>query len=390
MIKEIGRETIGRLFKYLDGVNHYSRNDYEIVPINAQTKYVKYTSIKTMYKMLDSDSVLFFCSELSNDKTENQLLPQLSSVDTYITCFYHNNGKSLNVHNSSDVFSQWMSYCKDGGAAFEFYFGQDKVNYIYSISDINTIQNKIEKLLKCSRMFDYSLICSEAKDQSDFIKYSTFPFQVQYYTEKDIEEKARTYVDVLMKLKDKFKLSEEYIAPYLKHSGFVQECEARLAFVNYNNQLSKCISFMTKSDGTKLPYINVKFGDLDDWDKPCNSVDADAQKTLLEKIDEKISSIPKYKLGEHFPIVIPQGRDQEEIYNLVENRVIEMEKKLNTRINIICQGHLPITKITLAPTEDRREQKKKMKIYCKSKYWLRHVQICESKIPYNTHNNNHL
>ncbi len=392
MLKEIGKDTMINLFAFLDEVRHSPQNCYEVVPVNADTKYVKYTSKDTMYKMLDSDSVLLFCSELSNDKTENHLFSKIPAADTYITCFYHNNGNTLNKVNSSDVYSQWMSYCQDGGAAFEFYFSQDNINYIYSKTDVNALKTKIESNLFNTRIFDYSLISNAPKDKSDYIKYSTFPFQVQYYGEDVLSESrgySNSYVDSLLKAAGKQYLPIEYIAPYFKHSGFVQECEARLAFVNYNNQLSNCINFMTKADGTKVPYITARFGNLDDLNKPCNFVDEDEETTLSEQVEKKFDNIPPYKLNSHFPIVIPQGRDQEVIYDIVENKVNEIEKEHNVRINIICQGHLPITKITLAPTEDRWEQSKKMKIYCKSKYWLRHVQICESTIPYNTHNNNH-
>ena len=58
-------------------------------------------------------------------------------------------------------------------------------------------------------------------------------------------------------------------------------------------------------------------------------------------------------------------------------------------MSIICQGHLPITKITLAPTSDKELLKKKLEIFCKSKYWLRNVEICTSKLPYNMININH-
>lgn len=399
MITEIGIDNLLKTFKFMDMTYTMKPDNYEKIPINAETSYVKYVSKSTMYKILESDSIFLFCSELSNDKTENKILSLNNTLDTYITCFYHNNSnssKTLNKLNSSDVYSQWMSYCREGGAAFEFYFGQNLINYShghYKNSD-TTLVKKIEKILKQHNIFDYSLICRNTTERSDYIKYATFPFQVKYFDEELLAEgmgESNTYISQILRIIDKHhcNIPQEYIVPYFKHSGFIQESEARLAFVDYNRQLSKCINFLDKPDGTKIPYINAKFGNLDDLDRPCNFVDTKEPDEILNNIKSKLNEIKEYKLNKRFPIIIPQGRDQEDIYNMVEKEVNKIEEEKDVKLNIICQGHLPITKITLAPTEDRSEERKKMEIYCKNKYWLRRVEICESVIPYNTQNNNH-
>lgn len=402
MIKEFGKDKIRPIFIYMDSLSDIvSILKYKKVPTNANTEYVKYAPKSTMYSMLESDSLYLFCSELSNDRTENRMIHLNKPQDTYITCFYHNNNFQNNSepHNSSDVYSQWMSYCREGGAAFEFYFGQDFID----IAQIKNSEEKYDEILKKSpRIFDFSLICSNPKDSSDFIKYYTYPFRVQYFDNavfsESTEENGKIDLDsnsFVLQIKDLAKdqkIGLEYVAPYFKHSGFVQESEARLAVIDMDNRLSQCINYMNKNDGTRIPYIILKFGDLDDLNRPCvfNGFDNYDSKSLQDKIQEFIKSIPRWKRNKNHPIIIPQGRNQEEVYNIFE-KIIELEESQNKgNFRIICQGHLPIVKITLAPTQDRKEQKKMMEIFCKSKYWLRRVEICESDIPYNTQNNNHI
>jgi len=397
MIRRVPETQIIKMFKVRNEISRL--NDAKVflkkyidVPINANSTYVKYTSKNSMYKMLESDSLFMFCSELSNDKTENRMLDIAQREDTYISCFYnYNYGLPNALDNSSDVLSQWMSYCNSGGAAFEFYFGQDffakinpkNINLKYD-KEVDSFFKGID--INEKNRFCYSLMLKEAVDDSDFVLYPNFPFQLQYYenTINDSDSVSLAFESI----KSKYKIKDCYILPYLKHSGFVQESEARLAFVNVDDCLSDCIKFIEANDGTRVPYIDVRFGNNDLSKLPCDFVEVGGDETLEQAIEKKLKERNRFINNPKFPIIIPQGRNQEYIYNLVEKTI----KKLfsdNAMPKIICQGHLPITKITLAPTQDRTEQRKKMEIFCKSKYWLRNVEIVESQIPYNTNNSNH-
>lgn len=387
MIKNLGSDNTLKLFKFIDEASKL--NEHKLIPINGKTSYVKYTPKSTMYKILESDSIFFTCSELSNDTTENKLL-SLKNTATFITCFYHcNQSDNTNITNGSDVYSQWMSYCSGGGAAFEFYFGQDIMSYATSSAYANDSEKRIEDAFKRAQeknILDYSLLYKDAADSSDYIYSTAFPFQVQYYTNTPSNDTPRTFNNQIKAIASKCGIFEEQIAPYFKHSGFVQECEARLAFVNYNNQLSNCISFMPKSDGTMLPYIEVKFGSNDRWNSPCDYIPDQRTDIINSEADNRLVMLAKR--NPYFPIIIPQGRDQEKIFENV-TRKLEKYEGSEFKIPVICQGHLPITKITLAPTPDRAEQRKMMEIYCQSKYWLRRVEIKQSEIPYNMQNTNH-
>ena len=391
MIKKIADKSLEELFYIRKIVADCSNNvlfcEYPTQNITANSSFVKYTSINTQYKMLDSDSLLVFCSELSNDLSENKAVRDVTPQDTYISSFYLSDRTKC---NASDVYSQWMSYCKDGGVAFEFYFGQDIIGNSKNLSE-KEYSKHIKSCFENAKQrelntFNYSLICNDAKDDSDYYLYPNFPFQVQYYD--NLGKNDEFPINEMVKASD---ATIEELLPFFKHSGFVQESEARLAFVNINNRLAKCIKFIDKKDGTKIPYIEVKFGDLDNNKKPCDYIKIASDMTIEDAITKDFENKNPFSLIQQKPIIIPQGRDQEEIYNTIESVLNKIDPNLlkQHKINIICQGHLPITKITVAPTNDRREQKKKLEIYCKSKYWLRNVEICESQIPYNTVNNNH-
>ena len=369
--------------------------DFPKVPINANTTYVKYSGIRTMYKILESDSLYMFCSELSNDKKENQFIHRDYPQEAYISCFFNSNlSNSSTQKNSSDVYSQWMGYCHDGGVAFEFYFYQDKLCELFSNGTLN---DNAESIIKNNvDLFDLSLVSANDKSSSEFIKYSAFPFRVQYYDDEVFAEsvgndgrylpKKNTYLQAIENIINQNNIDANLVAPFFKHSGFVQESEARLAIVNCDNEISKCIKFLNGVNGERIPYIIAKFGDSDKMTRPCVRLDSKGENIFSnnKSIENYIKSIPIYKRQRKFPIVIPQGRNQEDIYETIESIISKMERNGEGDFSIICQGHLPITKITLAPTTDRKEQKKMMEIFCKGKYWLRHVKIFESNIPYNT------
>lgn len=377
-IKElfIKRKEIASALASMPATSKYKYQD--ILPT---TKYVTYTNLKSVYNFIDSDSLYVFCSELSNDYSENKMINVDMPYDTYIASFYQGDEKS------GDVYSQWLAYCSGGGASFEFYFGQDTLCLQNELSK-DEYKNFVAEQFKCmnnaqKNMFNFSLLCNDAKQSSDFYLYPNYPILVQY-CDANNQVNQSFYSRVISKVMNQ---NKNLILPYFKHSGFFQENEARLAFINKDHRLDRCIKFMEKPDNTKIPYIEVKFGDIDKDNRPCKFVDSNS-KDIEKVIKEMLDNRSLHKRNNSFPIVIPQGNNQEMIYNIVE-KILNSDDYKKYNYKIICQGHLPITKITLAPMKDSALQKKKLQIYCRSKYWLRNVEICESSIPYNTMNNNH-
>ncbi|WP_293973427.1 hypothetical protein [uncultured Ruminococcus sp.] len=395
---------LNRLFDTND-----NKNPYSYLEDGAHLRYVKYSSGAQVYKILSSDSLFAFNSELSNDWSENKILDFQDKNDIYITCFYCDYEKN----KPGDIYSQWTSYCQGGGTAIEFYFGQNLV--FKSLSTINPgeenddVQKFAEGVSELvdgtnedfQKIFDYSIMASNDID-SKYILYPQYPFPVSYY-QNDVDgschlNDSNTYYKKLSSNISKTNLIYEdyglekinisHFAPYIKHKGFRQEQEARLAFINRGNMLSNCIRFIGDN---KVPYICVRFGNQDSNLGPCDMLEKYEGKTLDEKAENFMKSLGLLDKNPSVPIIIPQGYNQEEIFNAVEKQVIQYNKGKNSknRISIICQGHLPITKITLAPTNDRELQKKKLEIFCKSKYWLRNVEINTSDLPYNMININH-
>lgn len=390
----------------------YNESDTKISPTNflsngAQLRYVKYAAGDQIYKILSSDALFAFHSELSNDWSENKYLSNMERNDVYMSCFYCDNLKK----KPGDVYSQWTSYCSGGGSAIEFYFGQNIVFHTLNPKHIPTDEEQIfmqkvydlvdNKVANSQNLFDYSIMATEDNDSSDYILYPLFPFSVCYSQPDDNSNgfnlndtnisTLKCCIDMIndVSKNDLEKIDLSHFAPYIKHYGFHQEQEARLAFVNRNNSLSNCVRFLGDK---KVPYLLIKFGNRDDNLHPCNMLDGYKGDTLDEKAKNYFDSLNDILCkNSSVPIIIPQGRDQEEVFNAIEKHVIEYNKnnKLGQRMSIICQGHLPITKITLAPTFDKELQKKKLEIFCKSKYWLRNVEICTSTLPYNMININH-
>lgn len=376
-------QYIKKIFKAADSSKY---NDSEFV--YGRTKYAQYTQIKFVYNFLDSDSVYASCSELSNDKNENKMLSINDCQDAYISCFYKGN------EDVGDVYSQWLAYCPKGGVSFEFYFGQDNFKTQKHIDTnnieeyIKEIENDLDNMSKEQKhIFKYSLLCNDSDDSKNYYLYENYPISVFYRDKASLIQNEQIIDSMLQPIRNKLSISNYMVVPYLKDIGFYQEKETRLAFINSGDRLQKCIKFRKNDDGTKTPYIEVKFGDMDLNNRPCEFVKRQRGESERDAVIRRIKEYPLAAKSGKTPIIIPQGYNQEEIYNIVED-VINTEFK-DDDYKIICQGHLPITKITLAPTFDSTVHKKKLEIYCKSKYWLRSVEICESKIPYKYINSNH-
>lgn len=56
-------------------------------------------------------------------------------------------------------------------------------------------------------------------------------------------------------------------------------------------------------------------------------------------------------------------------------------KQRETDIKVWCKGHLPIRKIIVGPGEKQKEIKESLEFYRHTVYWLRYIDIEESKIP---------
>ncbi|MDP4121427.1 MAG: hypothetical protein Q8876_10315, partial [Bacillota bacterium] len=168
------------------------------------------------------------------------------------------------------------------------------------------------------------------------------------------------------------------LVPYVKNKHFVEEAEYRLIFPNNDYSLSKCIHYRDIGNGSKVPYIKIRPKGEYGITERVPSVDAE--------YDRDIDHIQKERRGSKTMIIrVPFCATQQSIYEKLWEKV---KKKNSERqrgddiIHILCDGHFPITKITVAPMPNMERIKEQIEHFCKSKYWLRQVDVVTSKIPY--------
>lgn len=298
--------------------------------------YFHYTSLETAYALLDGDSLWGCNARFSNDDTELQQFCSSNYLDDYVTCFCA----------EGDQLSQWRGYCHNGGVSIKM-----DINHVAQYSVLHTdFESSGKYELICNRPLPVVYVNSHARSLVD-----------RNEIEKIIESDAK-YAELV----------PENILPFLKNNLFHEEKESRLVFQNVDSQFSKCIRFRKLPNGSMIPYIVLKYGDVGKQKTKC--------RTNPNKYDSK-------KLQQVFEnrekIVIEEGYNQEAVYNEIFNRLQEYRGKngVTTKISIRCEGHLPVEKITISPMPDAKRQAEIMQRFCHSKYWLRNVEVVTSEIP---------
>lgn len=304
---------------------------------NNDLKY-HYAPLDTVFKILETDSIRCTNSRFSNDESEEKMLGQNWEgakeyhADNYIFC----------VCDSGDQLSQWRGYCPNGGASIG---------------------------LSIDKICDYSILFANSDIERISTKNRAIP--VVYadpnaceITLKRIENKLGKYSDI----------SIADVIPYIKNDSFIEEKESRIVFSNIENDYDNCIRFREANNRIQIPYILIKFG-------------------LTEKNYVPVSFDFSNKFITHFintrenpmEIIIPQGKNQEKIYHAVKKEYNDLRKKnpiINPNAYILCEGHLPVKKIYVAPTYDRDRTVESLKRFCQSRYWLSEVKVEASKIPF--------
>lgn len=302
-------------------------------------RFIHYTSLDSAFAILDGDSFWAANVRFSNDAMEERMLKldRMDDRDDYIVCFCTRN----------DMLSQWRGYCHNGGVAIQL--------------NLNFLQ-------------EYSILHADYDSSGKFIICENTPLPVIYINSQDNSEQVKEYLksdingcgcasDILL----------EDMLPYLKNGHFREEKEARMVFSNTEGALSKCIRFRTLSDGVKVPYIVVKHGNVGKMKGACKTDASQYDDQTIEELSSR-----------RIPIWIEEGYDQETKYYEVLKRVerFKEDKKRRQPISILCKGRLPIEKITVAPTYDRERKAEQFRRFCKSKYWLKNVQVDVSDIPF--------
>ena len=305
-----------------------------------------YTSLPTLFSILESDSLWATATRFSNDSSE-----ELIFSDT--TCFKKTGIKMDNfllcLSQNEDCLSQWRGYCPNGGGAIE---------------------------LDLIRPQQYSVLYANYDTTSQYKLVENAPLRVLYVPKnRELHEEIMRVLQ--RKEDDPSNLLKMYnLLPYFKNAAFHEEGEWRLLFENTTNTFSPCIRFRTLSNGAKVPYLVVKCGKVSDNLSQC------AFDITKYSSDEAL----RKQKEQHELIKIPQGNDQEAVYyqmkEIIHKHKTNSKETWSKYPRIVCEGHLPVQRIILAPTYNRERLKEEVQRFCNSIYWLQDVEVFCSEIPY--------
>jgi len=318
-----------------------------------------YTSLSKLFKFLENDELWFSGVRFSNDSSEEILLGDEwlfnneYHSDSYIFCIGDTN---------DDLLSQWRGYCPNGGASVGF--------------DV-------------ARLIKYSVLHADFDKSGKFNTIDGIALPVLYTTEESSQKTdAEGIIRIIKeKLKEDRKNDNKYsllevndFVPYIKHHAFHEEKERRILISNSNGELSKCVRFRELENGTKLPYIVIKCGYVNNkYKKPLNTSEKNIKTIYDNRNDQKL-------------IIIPVCSNQEKVCHLVRKYIEDQAKKAKEEKNddkkkdmsrrVFCDGHLPIRSIKIAPMTDQNRVMEQVNSFCRSKYWLKDIEISISNIPY--------
>lgn len=338
----------------LEQLEHFYTNNWKCLlqkgnlkNINKITQLYHYTSIETLFIMLENDTLRFSNLRLSNDFSEEKLLGEKwLSENNFIE-----NNYFFCVGEAEDLLSQWRGYCVNGGVAIGFDISKSN-KYCALYSNFKETK-KYENV--------YCMAVPVLYTQINYNNARNGAHQIIEMIEEIIEEDKSDYT--LLNKKD--------FVPYIKHYAFHEEQERRLLINNSNNNFSNCIGFRTLPNGTKSSFIDVK----------CGIIEESSNEDISDLKIKEIIDNNEYKET----IIIPICKNQEELY-LSVYKYIKLDKKYTSdgEIRIFCDGHIPVRSIKIGPMPDQERIKEQVQIFCKSKYWLQDVEISISTIPYIT------
>jgi len=309
-----------------------------------------YTSLLKLFLVLENDELWFSGARFTNDSSEEILLGD----EWLYNNEYHSDSYIFCIGDTYDLLSQWRGYCPNGGASIGF---------------------DVARLLK------YNILHADFNKTGKFNTVGGIALPV-LYTTKESSKKADAQGIIRIieaKLREDSENGNKYsllrvndFVPYIKHYAFHEEKERRILISNSNGDLSRCVRFRPQENGTKLPYIVIKFGHVNILHEKQLRISKTKIKTIY---DNRVN--PK-------SIIIPICSNQEEVCQhvrkYIKDQVIATGNDINIRV--FCEGHLPIRSIKIAPMVDQSRVMEQVKIFCQSRYWLRDVEVTMSSIPY--------
>ena len=362
-----------------------------------KTPLYHYTSREVFWKIMDSETFYARHIMFSNDYMENEIgnekvmsamkelmiVPEESRALPFMICFCE----------KDDLLSQWRGYAKQG-IAMEFDFSKG----LYGGMNEGF-----------SSYYCYTIV--DEKEQGE-AEHKQPEAEVETVVEAIVSPYAVIYSDEAQKEDDKIKGNIEIIReksrmpaqqrilqmiPYIKSDKFQEEKEYRLIF-DMNELVSESKHHLLEQkykyldvDGVRKPNILIKFSDVSKKETEeiqiyygaenlisfMNEAKAELEKEGIAITLKKDSEKYKMKPDE---IIVSEGKNQEVVCTKLRLMIYQKGPQCSN-IRIWCDGHLPIRRIVVGPSQDAELMKNSIEEYLKTKYWTKDIKVEVSKIP---------
>ena len=367
-----------------------------------------YTSREVFWKIMESEIFLARHIIFSNDSEENKIGTQkinkamedvgirLKEADSlpFMICFCE----------KEDLLSQWRGYAREGVALeFDFTKGLYGLEERFSSYYCFTVMNADEKNAKGGFLSEELKADDKIPGDELFVGAIASPYAVIYTgsgdeVDKDIRDKMALVASQPEDSRQQYAVS---MIPFIKNKKFDEEQEYRLIFdmnqlVPENQQhLLQEKYFYQDVNGVRKPNIRIKFGDQSKAEKDVEITLYYANNGwtgILNKLQKELNSenikirlvrrVRRYRMEQN-EILVSEGKHQE----VVCVRLREMMRQQTPPVQgykIWCDGHLPLRRIIIAPSQDAELMKSSVEEYLRTKYWTRDIRVDISVIPLRT------
>lgn len=353
------------------------KDEKEIYPFNKRDHCYHYTSLDSFWKIVENDTFRATHVRFSNDSQEYKIGERvvgeiLGNKETGNVDSMNKNFFAVCFCERGDLLSQWREYGKTG-VSIEMDFRRQSVFTIHSA--VEKKRGSADKLV-----YSYPLDVLYVNDKTP---------PMFYICNENIDSEVLSTAFSNYSAKDQM----YSLIPYIKHYAFVEEKESRLLFLlSEEENLVKNYIFYSDPNQTlyRKPFLEVSYGDKK-TEQYCKDVYIlKSQKKVVAVIEKWVEEYnlenPIRKLNiryisEHYEDLgsttyISEGNNQKEIFLGLDAACSELGVK------IWCDGHWPIRSIMVGPNLDKDLIKESIDHYCKSKYWLKYVNVVTTDTPY--------
>lgn len=373
--------------------------------------YYHYTSLGTLWAILETETLRATQARFSNDSEEIKkgvrILEELCSqrkggpLEKYANRLKHGGGEDIDCYiacfcGDSDVLSQWRGYCRSDGVSVGFAF--DETRPCYYFKDAADDEQEPQEV----HLYQVWYVAEEGKAYK-----GTEPI-----SEQNLKDELSKKLEELDTLSDEqtCKAFIDAAIPLIKHAGFCEENEYRLMIRNTLSEHGGKIPFpldkyvrYTEMEGLKRPYITISFGKnrLPPHVKEVRLYGLEKRgeaelRRLLEPLSARRSWLIKRELAcqlvrvDHWKgkpqIIIGPGEDQQEIFEALDRILTAdagQDNRLFPEVKLWCEGHLPIRSIMVSPCQNQKEVIESIRHYCvHRKFWMKYVDVSGSATPY--------